>query len=129
MLEAVSDAVIKADWNGEPGVWLQTSPRGHVTDFPVDGLSLLADHAKGIFAPGGVAKSLLALYLGGRLNRQGVAVGYADSESKPGTSATASATVPRFPPAIRYVRCKRSVPHEVDRLREETAQHQIPFGI
>jgi hypothetical protein len=131
MLEAVSDAVIKADRNGEPGVWLHELPKAATSrTYDVDGLALLSDHANGIFAPGGVGKSLLALYVGGRLSQQGVAVGFADSELEGADQRERLAQL--FPgdlPAIRYVRCKRSVIHEVDRLREETAKHQIRFWI
>ncbi len=131
MLEAVSDAVIKADRNGEPGVWLHELPKAVTSrTFDVDGLALLTDHANGIFAPGGVGKSLLALYLAGRLNQQGVKVGFADSELEGADQRERLAQLfPGALPAIRYVRCKRSVVHEVDRLREETAQHQIQFWI
>ena len=129
MLEAVSDAVIKADRNGEPGIWLHDVPQAVTSrTYTVDGLALLSAHANGIFAPGGVGKSLLALFLAGRLSEQGVAVGFADSELEGVDQRERLAQLfpDRLPP-IRYVRCKRSVIHEVDRLREETAQHQIQF--
>ena len=72
MLEAVSDAVIKADQNGEPGVWVAVRlPRWSTPrTFDVDGPALLGDATtpNGIFAPGGVGHSLLALYLVGLMN-------------------------------------------------------------
>ena len=81
MLEAVSDAVIRADRNGESGIWLhQLSPTVCSRTYTVDRLELLATHANGIFAPGGTGKSILALHVGGRLSQQGVTVGFADSE-------------------------------------------------
>jgi hypothetical protein len=131
MLEAISDAVIRADRNGEPGVWLHELPQvASSRTYVVDGLALLSEHANGIFAPGGVGKSLLALYLGGRLSQQGVTVGFADSELEGADQRERLAQLfeDDLPP-IRYVRCKRSVIHEVERLREETAKHRIQFWI
>lgn len=131
MLEAVSDAVIKADRSGEPGVWLDELPRGRRSRIhTVNGLGLLGDHANGVFSNGGAGKSLLALYLAGCLSQQGVGVGFADSELEDvDQQARLEQLFPGQMPRIRYVRLKRSLVQEVDRLREETAAHKIDFWI
>ena len=131
LLEEFAQRVLTAERTGEPAVLLRDLPRPKPDDIlHVDGFTLLRRHPTFVFGDGGTGKSLFALYIAGRLDRDGLRVGFFDWELDPGAHRERLEQL--FPgdlPAIRYARCARPFAVEVDRLRRIVRDEKLDFVV
>jgi hypothetical protein len=95
----------------------------------VDGMTLLDRHPAILFGDGGQGKSLVALYLAGRLAQRGVTILYCDWEFD-GESHRArygGLFGDAMPETIRYARCDKPMAAEADRLGRLVRQYQVQY--
>ena len=96
----------------------------------VHGLRLLGQLANVLYAPGGMGKSYLALWIGCELARRGVRTLFVDSEA--GWQAHRLRKQRLFGDerhALHYYRARRPLPEEADALRRAIEEHGIRFLI
>jgi hypothetical protein len=129
LLEEVAQRVIAAERQGAPSQPLHTYERsGPEAVYDIDGWALLREHQTILFGDGGSLKSLLALYAGGLLARQGVHVLYADWEL---SGADHRERLERLfgtdMPLVHYLRCDRPLTLEADRIAREVRRLSIDY--
>ncbi|KAB2969563.1 MAG: AAA family ATPase [Thermoanaerobaculia bacterium] len=131
LLEEFAQRVLAAERQGQPAVILSEIPRPAPDEaLEVDGLPLLARHPMIVFGDGGTAKSMLALYLAGRLAQRGKNVGFFDWElAAEDHRDRLERLFPERMPVILYARCSRPLVYEADRLRRFVRDHQLDFAI
>jgi len=83
-----------------------------------------------LFGDGGCAKSYLALYIAGRLNQKGLAVGYFDwewdkSEHRRRLARLFGSSMPQ----VIYCECERPLHYEVDHLCQVQKEHHLDYVI
>lgn len=129
-LEEFCQRVLAAERKGQPAVDLRTLERPSDDSIKVEGLNLPRRHPTIIFGDGGAAKSYTALFLGGCLVQQGLAVALFDWElagedHRDRLERLFGKTMPR----ISYVRCDKPLVYEMDRLRRIVRDQQIDFAL
>lgn len=129
-LEELCQRVIKAERTGTPAIILREMARPAAeVDHDVDGFRFPQQHPTIGFGDGGTCKSLLVLYVGGRLAERGLRVALFDWELDAAQhrlrleSLFGAATMPD----VRYVRCDRPLIYEVDRLQRIKQHEQLDF--
>jgi hypothetical protein len=97
----------------------------------VDGLTLLERHPAVLFGDGGQGKSLVALYLVGKLAQFGVRVLYCDWEFDGESHRDRYGALfgDGMPETIRYARCDRPIVAESDRLRRLVEQYDTQYVV
>ena len=124
--------VLSAERAGHPAVILShVPPATSESIVTIDGYPIYTKHHAIDFGDGGTAKSLYALYRGGKLEAQGERVALFDWELD---AVTHRGRLEKMfgrerMPSIRYVRCDRPLVHEVDRLRRIIRDEEITFAI
>jgi hypothetical protein len=131
LLETLCLRVIAADRAGQPAVLLRDVPRPSADEtFTVEGFPILRRHPMLLFGDGGSAKSLLALYVAGKLVERGWSVLYADWElSGEDHRERLERLFGPDMPGVHYARCARPLVYEADRLGRLVRQHQIDYVI
>lgn len=131
LLETLCLRVIAADRAGQPAVLLRDLPRPSADEtFTVEGFPVLRRHPMMVFGDGGTAKSLLALYVAGRLVERGWSVLYADWElSGEDHRERLERLFGADMPAVHYARCARPLAHEADRLGRLVRQHRVDYVV
>jgi hypothetical protein len=131
-VEEFVQRVLTAERMGQPVVMLRDLPKPspdgtHV----IDGLPLLARHPLILFGDGGAAKSYLALYCAGRLDKLGLRVGLFDWELAGDDHRERLECLfgPSQMPALRYARCDKPLVHEVDRLRRIVVDERLDYVV
>jgi hypothetical protein len=132
LLEELCSLILNAERRGQPAVVLsrvETSADERIAN--VDGLPLYPEHQTILFGDGGGGKSLLALYVGGKLEAFGERVLFVDTELTASTQRRRLGQLfgDERMPSVRYVRCERPLIHEVDRLRRIITDEEITYGI
>jgi hypothetical protein len=128
-LEEFCQRVLAAERAGQPAVVLRDLEKAPpAEEFDVDGVRLLKRHPAIIFGDGGDAKSMIALYIAGQLERRGVRVLYCDwefagEEHRDRLERLFGADMP----AVRYLRCERPLVHEADRLRRIVREEAVDY--
>ena len=131
LLEELCWQVLTADREGDPAIALHELPRPAPDDaLVVDGMSLLPRHPVIVFGDGGCGKSLVALYLAGRLSQQGMRVGLLDWELSADEHRRRLEDIfgPDMPP-VQYLRCDRPLCEMVDAVRRMLAEHALEYLI
>jgi hypothetical protein len=131
LLEEFVQRVQRAERTGEPVIHLRAVPRPAPDEaIVVDGLPLIERHPTMWFGDGGVGKSLLGLYVAGRLVQQGIRTALFDWElaAEDHRDRLEQLFGPEMPDVL-YVRCTRPLVHEVDRLRRLVRDEEIGFTI
>jgi hypothetical protein len=128
-LEELCQRVIKAERTGPPAVNLRHLPRPEAdVDHEVDGFRFPQHHPTILFGDGGACKSLLALYLAGRLAQRGLRLGMFDWELDAAQHRLRlEGLFGQDLPDIFYVRCDRPLIYEADRLQRLTQQEQLDY--
>jgi hypothetical protein len=132
LLEELSVRVLAAERAGQPAVILSQVPAGTAEPvITIDGYPIYTRHHQIDFGDGGSAKSLYALWRGGKLEAAGERVGLFDWELDVLTHRhRLEQLFGRLAmPAIRYIRCDRPLVHDVDRLRRIIVDEAITYGI
>jgi hypothetical protein len=98
-------------------------------DWIVDGMTLLERHPAVLFGDGGQGKSLVALYLAGKLAQFGTRILYCDWEFDGESHRDRYGALfgEDMPESIRYARCDRPMVAESDRLRRLVEQYQTQY--
>lgn len=130
LLEELALRVIAVERKGQPSILLRNAPRPSPDDIlEVEGMPLLRRHPLILFGPGGVAKSLLSLWILGTLAQRGLQVCLFDWE------LAAEEHRERFErlfgtnmPPLRYVHCARPLAYEADRIRRVVADDEIQYA-
>ncbi len=131
LLEELCWQVLTADREGDPAIALHELPRPAPDDaLVVDGMSLLPRHPVIVFGDGGCGKSLVALYLAGRLSQQGMRVGLLDWELSADEHRRRLEDIfgPDMPP-VQYLRCDQPLCEMVDAVRRMLAEHALEYLI
>ena len=128
-LEELCQRVITAERTGAPAIVLRELPRPAAdVDHDVDGFRFPQHHGTILFGDGGACKSLLALYLAGRLAERGLRVALFDWELDAAQHRLRLESLFGVAmPDVRYVRCDRPLIYEVDRLQRITQREQLDF--
>ena len=132
LLDNLSAKVRQAERAGEPAVLLRDIPRPTADDtLTVEGLTLLKNHPMLIFGDGGTAKSYLALYVAGLLDRQGLKVGLFDWELGGGDHRLRLERLfgPDNMPGVYYARCSYPLSHDTDRIEGIIKEHRLDYAI
>lgn len=131
LLEELSLRVIAAEREGAPLTTLRDLPRPSPDEtLIVDGLPLLARHPMILFGDGGGAKSLLALYLAGRLEEMGARSAIYDWElAGEDHRGRLEDLFGADMPAVRYRRCAGPLIYEVDRIRRDVRDERLNYLI
>jgi hypothetical protein len=133
LIEEFCQRVLQADREGSPAVDLRDVPLPDVDQdmIRIEGLVLPRRHPAIVFGDGGSAKSLLGLYLAGRMVQTlGVRCGYFDWElDAPDHRARLGKLFPGAMPEIFYARCNRPLVYEADRLRRIAQDTRIEYAI
>jgi hypothetical protein len=129
----LAQGILAAERTGEPAVALRDVPRPITQDreLRLFGFCLPIKHATIVFGDGGASKSLLSLYLGGRLAEQGYRVLLADWELDGADHRERFEQLfgADMPATLFYTRCSRPLVHDADRLTRLVRQQGIDFGI
>lgn len=130
LLERLCLRVLEAERAGAPAVLLRDVPRPELDEsWIVDGLPVLRRHPMMLFGDGAAGKSLLALYVAGRLAGRGLKVGYFDWEFDGGEHRLRLEQMfPTMPPVV-YVRAENALVHEVDRLRQVVKAYALDYAV
>jgi hypothetical protein len=131
LLEEFVQRVQRAERTGQPAVSLRTLPRPTPdTAIEIEGLALLERHPTIWFGDGGVGKSLLGLYIAGRLAQRGIRTALFDWElaAEDHRERLEQMFGPNMPDVL-YVRCTRPLVHEAERLRRIARDEEIVFPI
>jgi hypothetical protein len=131
LLEEFVHRVLASERAGQPAVLLRDVPRPKPDETRyVDGWPLLARHAQFLFGDGGTLKSMLSLFVAGRLDQAGARVGLFDWElAAEDHRDRLERLFGENLPGIRYARCIRPLFYEVDRLRRIVVDHQLDYVI
>lgn len=131
LVEEFSQRVLTAERAGQPSVHLRDLERPLPDeDCDIEGVRVLRRHPIILFGDGGTAKSMLALYVAGRLTHHGLRVLYADWEfAGEDHRARLEDLFGQPMPDVQYVRCERSLVHEADRLRRIVRDEAIDYTV
>jgi hypothetical protein len=131
LLEQFSHGVFAEERTGDPAVDLRALQRPERGDeLVIDGLSFPRRHPSILFGDGGAAKSYIALYVAGEIERRGLNVLFADWElSGEDHRDRLERLFGEAMPRILYARCERPLTAEADRLRRIVAESRIDFMI
>jgi hypothetical protein len=133
LIAEFAQRILAAERTGEPAVALRDVPRPIAQDraLRLFGFCLPLRHATIIFGDGGASKSLLSLYLGGRLAEDGYRVLLADWELDGADHRERFEQLfgADMPATLFYTRCSRPLVHDADRLTRLVRQQGIDFGI
>lgn len=134
LIEELCQRTLAAERTGEPAVALRDvrpSNADETACLDVFGFSLPRRHSTVLFGDGGSTKSLLSLYLAGRLAQQGHRVLLADWEMDSVDHRDRYATLfgDDLPATVFYTRCSRPLIHECDRLTRIVRSQTIDFGV
>jgi hypothetical protein len=133
LIEELCQRVLAAERSGEPAIALADVPVDTDTNPLIDvfGFKLPRRHPSILFGDGGATKSLLALYLAGRLARDGYRVAFFDWELDAADHRDRYATLfgEAMPATVYYTRCHRPLIYEADRLKRIVRQQGIDFAI
>lgn len=132
LLEELCVRVLSAERAGQPAVILSHVPAGTAEPvITIAGYPIYTRHHQIDFGDGGTAKSLYALWRGGKLEAEGERVALFDWELDVLTHRHRLEQLfgGRSMPSIRYVRCDRPLVHEVERLRRIILDEEITYGI
>lgn len=129
-LEEFAQGVFERERQGDPVQDIWSIPKSdRVDDFAVDGIALPRKHPAILFGDGGCGKSLVALYLAGKLAQQGVKVALFDWELSGDEHRERMERLFRFEkPALTYCRCESPLTNEIDRIYRIVRDHQIVYG-
>jgi hypothetical protein len=131
LVEEFCQRVLQADRDGQPAVDLRELSRPAADDYiEVDGFALPRRHSTIVFGDGGASKSYTALYLAGRMAKQGIRVALFDWElaGEDHRDRIERLFGPDMP-QVMYVRCERPLTSEVDRLKRIVRDHRIEFAV
>jgi hypothetical protein len=129
-LEELCQRVITAERIGTAAILLRNLPRPAAdVDHDVDGFRIPRAHPTILFGDGGTNKSLLALYVGGRLSERGLRVAMVDWELDAAQHRLRLEALfgAGAMPAVQYVRCDKPLIYEVDRLQRITQRDTLDF--
>lgn len=127
-VEELAQRVLAAEREGAPDVSLAEVVPEPVRTLDILGLLLPRHHPAVLFGDGDSAKSYLTLYVLGRLAQEGLRVGLADWElSESDHRERLGRLFPKALPAVRYLRCARSIVHEADRLRRWVRDRRLDY--
>jgi Domain of unknown function (DUF3854) len=132
LLEELCVRTLKADRDGQPGIYLHEIPKPDTENQTVEihGLILPRRHPSLIFGDGGAAKSYVGLYVAGTLAREGIPTALFDWELAGEDHRVRLERLFGNPmPRVLYVRCERPLIHEMDRLRRMVREKGIEFSI
>lgn len=130
LVEEFCQRVIAFDRAGADAPVLRDIPAGVKDDgWTVDGMTLLERHPAVLFGDGGQGKSLVALYLVGKLAQFGTRVLYCDWEFDGESHRDRYGALfgESMPESIRYARCDRPMSAEADRLRRLVQQYKTQY--
>ncbi len=130
LVEEFCQRVIAFDRQGSDAPILREIPPSVKDEgWTVDQLTLLRQHPAVLFGDGGQGKSLVALYLVGRLAQAGVRVLYCDWEFDGESHRDRYGALfgDAMPESIRYARCDKPMRHEADRLRRLVETYQVQY--
>jgi hypothetical protein len=130
LLETFGQRVIAAERQGEPPVLLSEVPEPKADRIlDIEGFPLLSRHPSILFGDGGTAKSMLALWLAGKLAQRGTKVAIFDWELDQGEHRLRLGRL--FPgdlPPVHYVRCSRPLVYEAERLRRAVKDRRLEYA-
>ena len=130
LLEDFTQQVTTAERQGDPAcdIW-SLPPTVKVDDFSVDGIALPRKHPAILFGDGGSAKSMIALYIAGKLALQGVRVALFDWELEGEEHRERFEKLFRdVKPPLTYCRCEAPLTNEIDRLRRVIREEHIAYA-
>ena len=119
-------------WDGDSAIALRdVVPKADHAFVNVTGFMLPLAHPSILFGDGGSAKSLLALYIAGRMAERGHRVLLADWELEAQDHRIRFGRLfgDKLPADVYYIRCTRPLAREVDRLRRIIRQQEIDYAI
>jgi len=127
-VEELAQRALAAERHGEPDVALAEVQGEPAKILDVEGLRLPREHPAILFGDGDTGKSMIVLYVLGRLAQDGLRVGLADWELGPEDHADRLRRLfAGSPPPIRYLRCARPIIHESDRLRRWVREQRLDY--
>lgn len=127
-VEELAQRALAAERQGEPDVALAEVQAEPAKILDVEGLRLPREHPAILFGDGDTGKSMILLYVLGRLAQDGLRVGLADWELGPEDHADRLRRLfAGSPPPIRYLRCARPIIHESDRLRRWVREQRLDY--
>lgn len=129
VVEAFCQKILDADRRGQPVIDLrQVQKPSDDSVYNVLGLVLPKNHATILFEDGGCGKSMIGLFIAGKLIEQGCRVLLADWEL--GAEDHRDRLERLFPdgmPRVLYARCERPLVHEADRLRRIVRENSVDY--
>jgi len=118
-----------ADREGDAVIVLDDAPSVALRDYTIDGLTVPADAASFLIAPGDSLKSLITLYVLGTLARRGHHVLYLDWEWTADRHKQRKQRLfgAERLPSLHYLRCRAPLTVETDRIRRICDRDRIEF--
>lgn len=136
LLEEFCVKVMRAEREGAPAIILadQEPPDESTEAWQFEGFPVLQRLPMVLYADSGGGKSLFAMWIAGQLAKlleaEGKTVIYADWELDIREHRKRFGRLfPMMPKSLLYVRCERSLKHEVDRLHRLMLSHQAAYII
>jgi hypothetical protein len=132
IIEDFAQRVFEAERQGSPAIDLRTIPASQQDNavYSIQGIILPKHHPAIIFGDGGCGKSLISLYIAGRLAEQNVRVMLADWElAGEDHRERLELLFADGMPRILYARCERPLVHEADRLRRIVKDEGIEYTV
>ena len=131
LTEEFCQRVIAFDREGQDAPRLKdiTCPERGDQGWTVDGITMLERHPMVLFGDGGQGKSLVALYLVGKLAKRGLRVLYCDWEFDGESHRERYWQLfgENMPETLRYARCDKPMTMEADRLRRLVQTYDIQY--
>lgn len=129
VIDATCLEVIAAERQGESPIVLDDAPVRDDRDFNIDGLQVPADAASMLIAHGDSLKSMILLYILGRMAREGRHVLYVDWEWSPDRHRQRKQRLfgaDRLD-TLHYLRCRAALTIEADRIRRFCDEQHVEF--
>ncbi len=130
LLEEFSQRILAAEREGEPAVLLSELPdpgEDRMVRVMV-GLDIPRDHPLIVFGDGGTTKSMLGLWLLGKLSAEGLRVGMVDWESDQREHRRRLGKLfPAELPPIHYIRATRAFVYEAERVRRVVREAHLDY--